>query len=196
LLLLGPFVCHSVAKRRNLRLPLHLLLLLLLLAPLFVIPQRSEGTCGCRCICPCSCSPFCLSFRSEAKESAAAVAFALAVARPFVCHSAAKRRNLRLHLPTNRISSSTMPPREYHFYVYIMASYSHDLYIGFTNNIFRRVAEHRTAPPGTYTARYNIKRLVYYEHFTYVLNAIAREKQLKDWNREKKLALIEGANPT
>ena len=91
---------------------------------------------------------------------------------------------------------SSMPLREYHFYVYIMASRSHDLYIGFTNNIFRRVAEHRSAPPGTHTARYNINRLAYYEHFTYVLNAIAREKELKDWSREKKLALIEAANPT
>ena len=53
-----------------------------------------------------------------------------------------------------------MPQRKYHFYVYIMASRSHDLYVGFTNNIFRRIAEHRTAPPGTYTARYNINRLV------------------------------------
>ncbi|HTC74010.1 MAG TPA: GIY-YIG nuclease family protein [Edaphobacter sp.] len=89
-----------------------------------------------------------------------------------------------------------MPHLEYHFYVYIMATRSHDLYIGFTNNIFRRVAEHRTASPGAYTARYNINRLVYYEHFNYVLNAIAREKELKDWSREKKLALINAANPT
>ena len=101
-----------------------------------------------------------------------------------------------MHFPTSRISSFTMPQREYHFYVYIMASRSHDLYIGFTNNIFRRVAEHRIAPPGSYTARYKINRLVYYEHFAYVLNAIAREKELKDWNREKKLALINAANPT
>jgi putative endonuclease len=145
-----------------------------------------------------------LSFSSEAEESAVAfvvaVAVAVVVACPFVCHSAAKRRNLRLHFPTGRISSFTMPQRKYHFYVYIMASRSHDLYIGFTNNIFRRVAEHRTARPGTYTARYNINRLVYYEHFAYVLNAIAREKklekELKDWSREKKLALISAANPT
>jgi putative endonuclease len=115
--------------------------------------------------------PFCLSFLSEAEESA--VAFL--------------RKSVTL---------PTMPPREYHFYVYIMASRSHDLYVGFTINIFRRVAEHRIAPPGSYTARYNINRLVYYEHFTYVLNAIAREKELKDWNREKKLTLIEAANPT
>jgi putative endonuclease len=112
-----------------------------------------------------------LSFRSEAEESA--VAFL----------------NLSDIL-------SLMPLRDYHFYVYIMASRSHDLYVGFTNNIFRRVAEHRSAPPDTHTARYNINRLVYYEHFTYVLNGIAREKELKDWSREKKLALIDATNPT
>jgi putative endonuclease len=91
---------------------------------------------------------------------------------------------------------AAMSLRQYHFYVYIMASRSHDLYIGFTNNVFRRVAEHRTAPIDTYTVRYNINRLVYYEHFTYVLNAIAREKELKDWTREKKLELIQATNPT
>jgi putative endonuclease len=146
---------------------------------------------------------FDLSFRSEAEESAVAlvlavaVAFVLAfvVACPLVCHPAAKRRDLRLRF-ASPIRHPTMPLREYHFYVYIMSSRSHDLYVGFTNNIFRRAAEHRAAPPGTYTAQYNINRLVYYEHFTYVLNAIAREKELKDWNREKKLALIEAANPT
>ncbi|MBN9616293.1 MAG: GIY-YIG nuclease family protein [Acidobacteriales bacterium] len=89
-----------------------------------------------------------------------------------------------------------MPQHEYHFYVYIMGSRSHDLYVGFTNNITRRVSEHRAGRPGAYTARYNINRLVYCEHFTYVLNAIAREKELKDWNRNKKLALIEASNPT
>lgn len=89
-----------------------------------------------------------------------------------------------------------MPRREYHFYVYIMASRSRDLYIGLTNNIYTRVAQHRESRPGTYTARYNIHRLVYYEHFTYINNAIAREKELKDWNRAKKIALIEQNNPT
>jgi putative endonuclease len=89
-----------------------------------------------------------------------------------------------------------MPHREYHFYVYILASRSRDLYIGVTNSIFVRIPQHREHRPGTYTARYNIDRLVYYEHFTYVLNAIAREKELKDWNRQKKLALIDQSNPT
>jgi len=70
-----------------------------------------------------------------------------------------------------------MPQREYQFYVYIMASRSHNLYIGFTNNINRRICEHRAARPSTYTARYNINRLVYYEEFTYVLNAPSPAKR-------------------
>jgi putative endonuclease len=89
-----------------------------------------------------------------------------------------------------------MPGREYIFYVYILASRSLDLYIGMTNNIRVRVAQHRRKIPGAYTARYNIDRLVYYERFTYVSNAIAREKELKDWNRAKKVTLIEQENPT
>ena len=86
--------------------------------------------------------------------------------------------------------------REYHFYVYIMASRSRNLYIGLTNSIFVRVAQHRESRPGTYTARYKIHRLVYYEEFAYINNAIARENELKDWNRAKKDALIEQSNPT
>jgi len=89
-----------------------------------------------------------------------------------------------------------MPPHEYHFWVYIMASRSLQLYIGFTNNLAERVSQHKELRPGTYTARYNITRLVYYEHFTYVLNTIAREKELKSWSRERKLELIQSINPT
>jgi putative endonuclease len=89
-----------------------------------------------------------------------------------------------------------MERREYSFYVYIMASRSHQLYVGMTNSLRRRVVEHREHRPGSYTARYNIDRLVYKEHFEYILNAIARETELKDWNRRKKIALIESTNPT
>jgi len=89
-----------------------------------------------------------------------------------------------------------MPPREYHFWVYIMASRSLQLYIGFTNDLRIRVTQHKELRPGTYTARYTITRLIHYEHFTYVLNAIAREKELKNWTREKKLQLIQSTNPT
>ncbi len=90
-----------------------------------------------------------------------------------------------------------MPPwKEYTFFVYILASRSRQLYIGFTNGLHVRVKQHREHRPDTYTARYNIDRLVYYEVFQYVNTAIAREKELKDWNRAKKIALIESINPT
>jgi putative endonuclease len=69
-------------------------------------------------------------------------------------------------------------------------------YIGMTNSLRRRVLEHRERRRGAYTARYNIDRLVYTEHFEYIFNAIARETELKDWNRSKKIALIEKYNPT
>jgi putative endonuclease len=91
---------------------------------------------------------------------------------------------------------SNMPQREYHFYVYILASRSRSLYVGFTNDIRLRIKQHREKRLGSHTAKYNIGRLVYYEHFTYVLNAIAREKELKDWNRLKKIAFVEQENPT
>jgi putative endonuclease len=86
--------------------------------------------------------------------------------------------------------------REYSFWVYILSSRSRNLYIGVTNNLRNRVLTHREARPGTHTARYNIHRLVYFEQFTYILNAIAREKELKHWTRAQKIALIEKANPT
>jgi putative endonuclease len=89
-----------------------------------------------------------------------------------------------------------MPRREFNFWVYIMASRSLQLYIGMTNNIRRRVAQHKEHRPGTYTARYNIDRLVYCKRFQYVRSAIAWETELKTWNREKKLALIHAENPT
>ena len=88
-----------------------------------------------------------------------------------------------------------MPHDEHHYWVYIMASRSHQLYIGMTNNLRRRVAEHKEHRPGSYTADYNIDRLVFFQHFQYVRNAIAFEKKLKDWNRAKKIALIEEGNP-
>jgi putative endonuclease len=89
-----------------------------------------------------------------------------------------------------------MPEREYHFFVYILSSRSRNLYIGLTNDLRRRVLEHRQHRPGTHTARYNIDRLVYFERFQYVQSAIAREKELKDWNRALKVGLIEQVNPT
>jgi putative endonuclease len=85
-------------------------------------------------------------------------------------------------------------PRTY--YVYIMASASRVLYTGVTNDLARRAWEHKqTLVPG-FTRKYNVTRLVYYEPFERVEDAIAREKEIKGWLRKKKIALIEGRNGT
>ena len=89
-----------------------------------------------------------------------------------------------------------MARREYHFWVYILASRSRTLYVGMTNSMVHRTATHLDRPPGTFTARYSIHRLVYYQYFQYVRSAIRREKELKKWTREQKIDLIERVNPT
>jgi putative endonuclease len=82
------------------------------------------------------------------------------------------------------------------FYVYILANNKHGtLYIGVTNDIIRRIHQHKLKAVRGFTKRYNIHKLVYFEIFDDPLSAIAREKQLKKWNREWKLQLIEGKNP-
>ena len=77
--------------------------------------------------------------------------------------------------------------------VYLLASRSRALYVGVTNDLARRLAEHREG--SGYTARYRIDRLVYHEAHASARDAIAREKQIKAWRREKKVALIERENP-
>ncbi len=86
--------------------------------------------------------------------------------------------------------------RQHNYWVYILSNRSHTLYIGVTNNLRTRAAQHRQQAPGTHTARYKITRLVYFERFQYINNAIAREKELKHWTRAQKIALIESINPT
>ncbi len=83
-----------------------------------------------------------------------------------------------------------------HFYVYILASKSRVLYIGVTNDIHRRVWEHKRNEFPGFSSKYRVHRLVYYETFKYVGNAIAREKALKGWLRCRKVALIASSNPT
>jgi putative endonuclease len=82
------------------------------------------------------------------------------------------------------------------YYVYIMTNRSKTLYIGVTNNIARRVYEHKHMLYDGFARRYLIDRLVYYEATNDVEGAIAREKQLKGWVRRRKVALIETENPT
>ena len=80
---------------------------------------------------------------------------------------------------------------EHHYYVYILSSKFHRLYVGVTNQLATRVAVHKEgSDPHSFTARYNINRLVYYEEFKYIGEAIRREKQIKGWLRAKKIALI------
>ncbi len=80
------------------------------------------------------------------------------------------------------------------YYVYILASASRTLYTGVTNNLERRVIEHRRKLIPGFTARYRINRLVYFEVFGDIRAAISREKQIKGWLRAKKIALIESSN--
>jgi putative endonuclease len=80
---------------------------------------------------------------------------------------------------------------EYKFWVYILVSCSGTLYVGVTGYIDRRISQHKMDSIEGFTRKYKIHRLVHYETYRYVLNAINREKQLKGWRREKKIALIE-----
>jgi putative endonuclease len=81
------------------------------------------------------------------------------------------------------------------YYVYIMTSYSGTLYTGMTNDLERRVWEHKQKLVEGFTKRYNVNRLVYFEETPDVEAAIAREKQIKGWVRRKKIELIESVNP-
>ena len=82
------------------------------------------------------------------------------------------------------------------YYIYILANTSgSSLYVGVTNNLERRLYEHRNGLIPGFTERYNVHRLVYYETTGDVESAILREKQLKGWRRSKKDALIDSMNP-
>jgi len=81
-------------------------------------------------------------------------------------------------------------------YVYILTNKPNGtLYVGVTNDIIRRVAEHRQALVGGFTKRYGLKRLVYFERYDDIRNAIQREKNMKHWSRTWKVRLILRANP-
>ena len=87
-------------------------------------------------------------------------------------------------------------PRDYNFWVYIVTNRNHSvLYIGVTNRLSRRTWEHRQGARVGFPSKYQCKKLVYYEHYRDIRDAIARESQLKKWSRTKKISLINQLNP-
>jgi putative endonuclease len=85
--------------------------------------------------------------------------------------------------------------REHEYYVYILANTFHRLYTGGTNDLEVRVKQHKSKDPNSFTARYGIDRLVYFERFQLIQDAIRRETELKGWLRVRKIALIVQHNP-
>jgi putative endonuclease len=81
------------------------------------------------------------------------------------------------------------------FYVYILRSTSAVLYIGITSNLTKRLYEHKNKLVDGFTSKYNVDKLVFYEIYEDAESAILREKQLKNWNRKKKIELIAKQNP-
>lgn len=79
--------------------------------------------------------------------------------------------------------------------VYILSSISEVLYIGVTNNLERRINEHKFGKGSEFTSKYKCTKLIYFESYTNMNDAIKREKQLKKWSRVKKLVLIKRINP-
>jgi putative endonuclease len=87
--------------------------------------------------------------------------------------------------------------KDYNFYVYILANWNDEvMYIGMTNNLERRLYEHKNKLVDGFTKKYNVNKLVYYEHGTDVHAALAREKEIKKGRREKKNNLVVTMNPT
>jgi putative endonuclease len=81
-------------------------------------------------------------------------------------------------------------------YVYILSNYGRTtFYIGVTNDLYRRLEEHKSGVGSAFVLRYKCNDLLYFEHFDSITDAIAREKQLKNWHRDWKLNLIKGMNP-
>ena len=83
------------------------------------------------------------------------------------------------------------------FYVYVLTSVNRKvMYVGVTNNLDNRVAEHRSGKGSAFTQRYRVRTLVHAEEYRHIEDAIVREKEIKGWRRSKKDALIEATNPT
>jgi len=86
--------------------------------------------------------------------------------------------------------------KEYHYYIYVLTNYTKQVfYIGFTNDIIRRIIEHKNNLGSDFTRKYNLKYLIYFEECNDVYVGMEREKEIKKWRREKKINLIKTVNP-
>ncbi|HKB87431.1 MAG TPA: GIY-YIG nuclease family protein [Ignavibacteriaceae bacterium] len=84
----------------------------------------------------------------------------------------------------------------FNYYIYIISNWNNKvIYIGVTNNLERRIFEHKSKLIPGFSSKYNLNKLVYYEQYVDIREAITREKELKKWKREKKNKLIESTNP-
>lgn len=110
----------------------------------------------------------------------------------YACHSEPGRRGDRCEESAFLVGADM----NHTYFVYILASRSRALYTGVTNNLERRVIQHRTKVVPGFTAQYRTFRLVHFEVFADVRRAISREKEIKTWRREKKVWLINRHNPT
>lgn len=87
-------------------------------------------------------------------------------------------------------------PKEHYYYVYFVSNHRRTVfYVGLTNHLLRRTIEHKYELGSEFTRRYKLKVLVYFEEYQYAQEAIEREKQIKRWNRQKKLNLVKRKNP-
>jgi len=83
------------------------------------------------------------------------------------------------------------------YYVYLLTNWNNTvMYVGMTNNLIRRIYEHKNKMVKGFTEKYNVNKLVYFEETQDVIAAIAREKEIKKWRREKKNQLVNRMNPT
>ena len=84
----------------------------------------------------------------------------------------------------------------HNYYVYILTNWNNKvMYVGVTNDLQRRISEHKSKLIEGFTKKYNVNKLVYYEHTTDIYSAIAREKEIKGWKRYKKDELVVSINP-
>ncbi len=81
------------------------------------------------------------------------------------------------------------------YYIYILSSKTGTLYVGVTNNLEKRVYEHKNKLIPGFTSKYNVNRLMYYQEFNHIDQAIEMEKKIKGWTRQKKIDLIKSMNP-